>query len=219
VAALVIAVIASFAFAQVALADTDGPWTYSVAYHAAWNANRATITGYSGPGGEVTIPSQLGGATNIAIAGNTFVGRTDITGVTFSSVVSDVDTNAFVNCTGLTKVSFMGSGVPPVNLQLHSSAFSGCSNLSAAYFYGNAPSVNSVTFGATASGFTVYYLSGATGFTAPPGPWFTYKTAYFSTPVVSTPASSTWSLAAFVLGAVGLAILTSRKRRSFNVSR
>jgi hypothetical protein len=51
-------------------------------------------------------------------------------------------------------------------------AFFGCSRLTSAEFLGNAPVMGRVVFNNTASGFTVQYHSGATGFTSPT--WLDY---------------------------------------------
>jgi len=62
-------------------------------------------------------------------------------------------------------------------------AFGNCSSLTAAHFLGNVPMGTTDMFDACAPGFTVYYLSGTTGWT---NPWYGYPTAIF--PVVPAPA-------------------------------
>lgn len=47
-------------------AATEGDWEYSV------DGNEATITGYSGSGGAVVIPSALGGNTVVTIGYEAF---------------------------------------------------------------------------------------------------------------------------------------------------
>ena len=51
------------------------------------------------------------------------------------------------------------------------------------YFYGNAPTMSAQVFDNCASGFTAYYLAGATGFT---NPWYGYPTAVFTPPSTTT---------------------------------
>jgi CubicO group peptidase (beta-lactamase class C family) len=100
-----------------------------------------TITGYTGTGGAVTIPSTIPGVTG---------------------TVTSIGTDAFEQCTSLTSVT-----IPAGVTSIASSAFSGCLSLNSAVFVGNAPSMGSNVFASTASDFTVVYFDGATGFTSP----------------------------------------------------
>jgi hypothetical protein len=66
--------------------------------------------------------------------------------------------------------------IPNSVTSIGNGAFQGCSRLTAAYFLGNAPTGTSDMFASCASGFTVYYVSGTTGWT---NPWYGYPTATF----------------------------------------
>jgi hypothetical protein len=59
-----------------AFADQDGDYTYTV------SGGNATITGYTGAGGAISIPVTLGGYPTVAIGDNAFSGKTAVTGVT-----------------------------------------------------------------------------------------------------------------------------------------
>jgi Flp pilus assembly protein protease CpaA len=97
---------------QIALGEVQGVWTYSV------TENKATITSYSGAGGAVIIPDELGGYPVTAIAYNspsvssassTFAGATPIfgwnnntvTSVTIPNSVTTIGSFAFSGCSRL----------------------------------------------------------------------------------------------------------------------
>jgi len=93
-----------------------------------------TITGYTGPGGSVTIPSTINGLPVSGIGDNAFVGCVSLTGITIPDSVISIVNAAFANCTNLTSV----------------------------YFQGDAPSPDSSVF-AYDNNVMVYYMSGTTG--------------------------------------------------------
>ena len=114
-------------------AETEGVWAYSV------DGGNATITGYTGPGGAVTISDTLGGHSVTGIGAGAFTSTAILTGVTIPGSVTSIGNDAFSMCTGLT----------------------------AAYFLGNAPSGTDTMFTSCGSGFTVYHLGDKTGWTNP----------------------------------------------------
>lgn len=63
-----------------------------------------TIIGYSGAGGVVVIPNQVGGLT-VTIIGDAFAGNTSLTSVTIPQNVKSVVSGAFGGCTSLTNIS------------------------------------------------------------------------------------------------------------------
>jgi hypothetical protein len=138
-----------------------------------------TVTGYTGPGGAVTIPGTIYGLPVTAIGTNAFAGFANLTSVTIPGSVANI-----------------GQG-----------AFATCASLVSAYFQGNAPGTfGSAVFNGTAAGFTIYYLATATGFTTPT--WDGYPTETYSvgpTPD-GEPLLPTWGLllltAAFVVAGV-----------------
>ena len=66
-----------------------------------------TITGYTGPGGDVVLP-----ASATAVADYAFAGNAAISSVTIPANVTSVGSYAFSGCTGLTNAVFGG----PVSL-------------------------------------------------------------------------------------------------------
>ena len=86
----------------------------------------ATITGYTGVGDAIAIPSTLGGYPTVAIGNNAFnsVKGHLITSVTIPSSVTSIGDSAFYSCTSLTSVTI------PNNLtSIGDSAFYSCTSI------------------------------------------------------------------------------------------
>jgi uncharacterized repeat protein (TIGR02543 family) len=115
----------------------------------------------------VTIPNSVTSMGTFA-----FYGCTKLTTVTIPNSVTSIGTFAFAGCTKLTTVT-----IPSSVTSIGNDAFA-FTGLTAAYFLGNAPTGTTDMFPAT--GFTVYYVSGTTGWT---NPWYGYPTA---TSVITT---------------------------------
>lgn len=98
----------------------------------------------------------------ISIGNSAFSGCQSLTSVTMGNGVTNIGADAFASCNGLICVA-----IPISVTVIGDNAFQGCNNLNSALFAGNAPSMGKSVFSYTASGFTVYYYNGATGFTPP----------------------------------------------------
>ncbi|MBO4676003.1 MAG: leucine-rich repeat protein [Oscillospiraceae bacterium] len=81
-----------------ARADSSGDWNYEI------DGGEATITKYNGAGGEVTIPSTLGGKPVTVIGNYAFSGCTDLTAVTIPKSITKMEYGAFSGCDGLEQV-------------------------------------------------------------------------------------------------------------------
>jgi formylglycine-generating enzyme required for sulfatase activity len=149
------------------------PYTYTT------NNGTITITGYTGSGGAVTIPSTINGLPVTSIGEGTFAwtGLTSVTipnsvtvisgwafeyctslaSVTVGNSVTYIDDLAFNQCTGLTNVT-IGNSVTGIG----GMAFDSCTNLAGVYFKGNAPTLWGDAFDGD-NNATVYYLAGTTG--------------------------------------------------------
>ena len=163
--------------------------------------NQSTITAHDCPTGALVIPDTLGGHPTVAIADNVFTGCTGLTSVTVPNSITSIGNTAFAGCTGLASVT-LGSGVitispyaftgctnltsitfPDSVASIGNNAFLNCTNLYTTHFLGNAPTLSYGVFFNHKIGFTVYYITGATGFTLPT--WNGYLSAVETTPRTS----------------------------------
>jgi hypothetical protein len=88
-----------------------------------------TITGYTGPGGNVVIPDSLTGFTVTSIGNNVFYNLTNLTSVTIPFSVTSIGMGAFYNCINLTNVT-IGNNVTRNHLtSIGELAFGGCTSL------------------------------------------------------------------------------------------
>ena len=152
--------------------ETEGQDAVTVDYEFSFNEvdKTATVTGYSGEGGQLVIPDTVvvkAGTTEIvaldsdakegeeaytvtAIGNNAFEGNTSITGISFAGdSVSLIGSSAFYNCKGLMDLS-----LPEGLEKIENYAFQNCSSLSG---------VLEIPAGVTEIG--VYAFSGCSGFT------------------------------------------------------
>ena len=155
----------------------DNP-NYSSLDGVLYNKGKTTLIQYPcGRPGALIIPATV---TSIGIAACELCSV--ITSITFTGNVETIAEAAFEFLTSLTSITF-----PSSLTSIGWGAFYGCTRLTSAYFYGNAPSMGTngkfEVFDSCASGFTVYYLAGAVGFT---DPWYGYPTAEFTPSSTST---------------------------------
>lgn len=105
-------------FTTLSVILTEGDFTYTT------NGGTITITGYTGPGGALTIPSTLSGLPVTAIGDTAFSHATSLTSVSFPETLTSIGGWAFDNCTALTDLTLPNSLV-----KLGFAAFAGCSSL------------------------------------------------------------------------------------------
>ena len=86
--------------------STSEDYTYTV------SAGKATVTGYIGAGGAITIPSTLGGAATATIGMNAFRSCTNVTSVIIPDGLTAIGNYAFYGCTVLTSVTVPSSVAP-----------------------------------------------------------------------------------------------------------
>ena len=88
------------------------------------DANRATITGYSGNATALYIPGEIDGHEVVAIGDRAFQNRTDLRTVMIPDSVTEIEAYSFNNCTNLSNVTLSK------NLEsMGSSAFGNCDGL------------------------------------------------------------------------------------------
>jgi hypothetical protein len=91
------------------------------------NNGTITITGYTGPGGAVTIPDRLPDANGLPVVGigdYAFDSKPTLTGITIPDSVTSIGTYAFRNCFSLASAT-IGTGVKSIGF----GAFLECQNL------------------------------------------------------------------------------------------
>ncbi len=111
------------------------------------NSGAITITGYTGSGGAVTIPSMITGLPVTTIGASAFRAHASVTSVTIPPSVTSIGEGAFYRCTGLTSVwipfsvtsipyamfaycsSLAGVTIPPSVASIGDYAFLACSSL------------------------------------------------------------------------------------------
>ncbi len=115
-------------------AEQDGDYTYSVE-----NGN-ATITKYNGSGGDITIPSTLGGYP-VTIIGDFAFYQRDITSITIPDSVISIGDSAFYNRSGLKSIT-----IPNSVTNIGSDAFGYCYNLTSVTIGNSVTSIGNYAF-------------------------------------------------------------------------
>ena len=89
-----------------------------------FDASSGTITGYTGTGGDVEIPSKIGGVAVTSIGDYAFQRCYNLTSVTIPKGVTSISNYAFYNCYDLTSVT-----IPEGVTSIGESAFDSCASL------------------------------------------------------------------------------------------
>ena len=117
-------VLSAFFLASVfhtALGATEGVWTYTLAN------NLVTVTGYTGTGGVVIMPTTLGGYPVTAIGNSAFYNKTTLTNIIIPQGVTSIGNSVFAGCTSLTSII-----IPDSVTSIGTAAFSQCVSLTGA---------------------------------------------------------------------------------------
>jgi hypothetical protein len=116
-----------------------------------------TITGYTGSGGAVSIPSKIDGLPVTSIGLQAFESNSSISSVVIPTSVTSIQEYAFVGCGGLRQVVIPGSVVSGIGItSIGYAAFGDCNSLSSLtigngvgsigeYAFESCPSLTSVT--------------------------------------------------------------------------
>jgi len=124
-----------FALHIPALAATEGDYEYTVTDGA------ATITKYTGAGGDVTIPATLGGYPVTKIGDQSFISQSELTSVVIPEGVTGIYWRSFAFCPKLTSVT-----LPQSLTILGDTVFQGCTALSAINLPDNLTTINGYAF-------------------------------------------------------------------------
>ena len=104
-----------------AFGATEGVWTYTLAN------NLVTVTGYTGTGGAVIMPTTLGGYPVTAIGSSAFYNKTTLTSIIIPEGVTSIGNSVFAGCTSLTSII-----IPDSVTSIGTAAFSQCVSLTGA---------------------------------------------------------------------------------------
>jgi hypothetical protein len=102
------------------------PVTAEAQFTFTTNNGTLTITGYSGPGGAVTIPDTSNGLAVVSVGVGAFLGCTSLTSITIGNSVASIGGIAFDKCSSLTSVT-----IPASVTNIGDLAFGYCTSLSA----------------------------------------------------------------------------------------
>ncbi len=111
---------------------------------------KVVITRYTGSGGDVTIPSTLGGKTVTSIGMFAFQDCISLTAVTIPASVTSIELQAFYGCTNLVSVK-LSSGLKSMGNNI----FMGCSKLESIKIPSSVTSIGDNVFYACGSYFTI----------------------------------------------------------------
>ena len=99
-------------------ADQEGDFIYES------STTEATITGYTGPGGSVTIRNSLSGLPVTGIGWSAFSNNNSVTDVTIGNSVTTIGERAFYDCSNLASIT-----IPDTVTVIDSGTFSACASL------------------------------------------------------------------------------------------
>jgi hypothetical protein len=134
-------------------AAQDGDYIYTTS----GSPTVAIITGYTGAGGAITIPSALGGFVTVAIGDNAFEAITSLTSVIIPNSVTSIWNYSFSGCSSLTSVT-----IPNSVTSIGSSAFANCASLTSVAIPNSVTSIGEYLFAYCSSLTSVAIPNGVT---------------------------------------------------------
>jgi BspA type Leucine rich repeat region (6 copies) len=116
------------------------PVTARAQFNFTTNSGALTITGYTGPGGAVTIPATTNGYPITSIGAQAFSG-TGLTSVTIPDSVTSIGQEAFYGCTNLTNAM-----IPNSVTSIGQAAFDECTSLTSVTVPNGVTSIGEAAF-------------------------------------------------------------------------
>ena len=137
----IVATLALICACHASFAETYGDWEYSV------SNGEATITGYTGAGGAVTIPSEVNGILVKKLKSGSWpsvlgIQNSSVTSVSIPNSVTDIGDAAFSQCVALTSVT-----IPDSVMNIGDFAFDNCAGLASATLGGGVTNIGRRSFG------------------------------------------------------------------------
>lgn len=118
-------------------AAQEGDYTYTTSGSPVY----ATVTGYTGSGGAISIPSTLGGYPTAVLGSKAFYQSSTLTSVTIPDSVTAIGIESFFECTRLTSVN-----IPENVTAIGAFAFWVCSSLTSVAIPSNTTSIGTYAF-------------------------------------------------------------------------
>lgn len=111
-------------YANIGSCTADG-WIYTE------SDSSVSVRAYIGVGGEVNVPAQINGKAVTVLSqeggiGNVFLGRSDITKITFMSLQIDIEAGTMANLANLEEIAFSANTGA---ISMSKAAYEGCANL------------------------------------------------------------------------------------------
>ncbi len=140
------------------------PATVQAQFNYTSDDSSITITGYTGPGGALAIPSTINGLPVTSIGYRAFYGCISLTSVTIPDSVASIGDWALYGCTGLTNVTIPGSvtrignwsfygctgltgmAIPDSVISIGNNSFAGCTSLTNVTISGSLTNIGSWSF-------------------------------------------------------------------------
>ncbi|HWR60235.1 MAG TPA: leucine-rich repeat protein, partial [Clostridia bacterium] len=120
---------------------STGSYTLVVDTPSDYEFSNNTITGYTGVGGDITIPSEIHGEAITAIGERAFGDNTSITSVVIPDSVTSIGRYAFLGCTNLSSVA-----IPDSVTSIGGNVFSRCTVLTSVVLPKNITAVPDYAF-------------------------------------------------------------------------
>jgi len=117
------------------------PGVVQAQYTYTTNNGTITITGYTGSGGAVTIPSTINGLPVTSIGYDAFDSCTSLTSVTIPNSVTNIGIDAFYNCLSLTSVT-----IPNSVISIGDYTFADCTSLTSVTIPNSVTSIGNCAF-------------------------------------------------------------------------